>query len=349
MTRDKSKILQRNAGARSATALGSWPSQWPFTLDRRSFMGRAAALAGAALLPRDAVAAPQQYDLEAVEIAPDTYVVYGAREHFSRSNGGNIVNIAFVATDDGVVVIDTGPSLRYGKALAALIEATTKRPVARVYLTHHHPDHVFGNQAFDPATIASLPDVIANMKLSGEMFAENMYRLVGDWMQGTELVVPGTALEKSSERFGSNEFELIRMAGHTSSDLVVLDKKTGVLFAGDIAFLDRAATTPHADLALWHKSLNELEKSSFTTLVPGHGPAEKGKRALAQTRDYLTWLDTTLKTSVRDGLDMNSAMAAPIPERLRSIALAREEMARSVAHLYAKYEEPYLPVVSDPS
>lgn len=344
MTQDKTISRERRAAA-----LNSWPRQWPSRLDRRSFMGRTAALAGAALLPQTAGAAPQQYDLQAIEIAPDTYAVYGAREHFTRANGGNIVNISFIATDDGVVVIDTGPSLRYGQALKALIEKTTKRPVARVYLTHDHPDHVFGNQAFDPAVIASLPGVIANMKTNGEMFAENMYRLVGDWMRGTELVLPGAALEKSSERFGSHEFELIRMAGHTSSDLVVLDKKTGVLFTGDIAFLDRAATTPHADLALWHKSLNELEKSSFATLMPGHGPAEKGKRAIEQTRDYLTWLETTLKSAIAEGLDMNGAMAAPIPQRLQAVALAREEMARSVSHLYAKFEEPFLPVVSNRS
>jgi len=349
MTARKPTIVGGARGLRRALPLGHWPVQWPLDLDRRSFLGQSAALVGAALLPAEALAAPLHYDLKAVQIAPDTYAVYGTRDYFSRANGGNIVNVAFVVTDDGVVVIDTGSSLLYGQTLKALVEATAKRPVARVYLTHHHPDHIFGSQAFDPATIATLPEVSANMKADGEMFAENMYRLVGDWMRGTELVAPGKALEESSERFGSHEFELIRMAGHTSSDLVILDKTTGVLFAGDIAFLDRAPTTPHADLDLWHKSLNQLENSSFTMLMPGHGPAEKGKRAVEQTNDYLNWLERTLKDAVHEGLTMNEAMAAPIPERLRGVALARDELGRSVAHLYAKYEEPFLPVVGDHS
>ena len=323
------------------------PEYWLSPIDRRRFIERSAAFLGSAMCSASAWAAPLAYNLEAVEIAADTYAVYGAREYFSLANGGNIVNIAFVVTDDGVVVIDTGPSWLYGQALKALIGKTTKQPITRIYITHHHPDHMFGNQAFDASLIASLPGVIANIKQDGEMFAENMYRLIGDWMRGTELIVPGKALEQSSEHFGSHEFELIRSAGHTSSDLVVLDKSTGVLFAGDIAFLDRAPTTPHADIALWQKSLNELEDSAFSILMPGHGPAEKGKRAIEQTRDYLAWLEGMLRAAVRDGQSMTDAMQTPIPERLQPVALARDEMQRSVAHLFAKYEEPFLPVVSN--
>ena len=329
--------------------MGVWPCLDHFGLDRRTFLGCAISLAEAAAFPFNAVATPLAYDLKAIEIAPDTYAVYGAQEYFSLANGGNIVNVAFVVTGDGVVVIDTGPSLRYGEALKALIHKTAKRGVVRVYITHHHPDHIFGNQAFDPTTIASLPQVIANMKVEGETFSDNMYRLVGDWMRGTQLVLPTKALGPNSERFGNHEFELMAFGGHTSSDLVLLDKSTGVLFAGDIAFLDRAPTTPHADLERWQKSLNKLEKSSFGILLPGHGPAEKGKRAIGQTKDYLTWLENTLRQSAENGLDMNETMAAPIPKRLQSIALIRDEMGRSVAHLYAKFEEPILPIVSNRS
>ena len=94
--------------------------------------------------------------------------MFGATEWFDQANGGNIVNAAFVEVPDGVVVVDTGPSRRYGEAFRALIERTLPgRPVLRVYNTHHHPDHCFGNQAFDPASIASSPGVIANIEGRG--------------------------------------------------------------------------------------------------------------------------------------------------------------------------------------
>lgn len=59
-----------------------------------------------------------EYRLQPRQIAEDTYLLEGATENFDKRNGGNIVNTGFVVTDSGVVVIDTGPSRRYGKPCA---------------------------------------------------------------------------------------------------------------------------------------------------------------------------------------------------------------------------------------
>jgi len=327
-------------------------------MDRRKFLRGSAALGVGAgivgggvsglLWPQAmeaAFAQPLEYNLKASLIAPGTYVVIGATEYFSHENGGNIVNTAFVDTPDGVVVIDSGPSLRYGNELRRLIKTTLKKDIVRVYVTHHHPDHFLGNQAFDQSIIASLPKIIENIKAEGEAFVENMYRLEGDWMRGTQVVLPGLAL-KSSEIIGGHAFEVLPLGGHTSADLAILDAKTGVLFTGDLAFLDRAPTTPHADLARWHKSLNDLGKIKHNVLVPGHGQAEGGGRAIAQTRDYLKWLETMMRSSVERGLDMTDVMETPIPERFSSLTVLPGEMHRSVAHLYRAMEEDLLPLVT---
>ena len=101
-------------------------------------------------------AALASYVLAPKEIAENTYVVEGSTDNFSKDNGGNIVNVAFIVTDAGVVLIDTGPSLAYGKALRAAIATVTDKPVVQVFLTHHHPDHALGNQAFADVPIAAL-------------------------------------------------------------------------------------------------------------------------------------------------------------------------------------------------
>lgn len=43
--------------------------------------------------------------------------VRGAAEHFTAANGGNILNSGFIVTDDGVIVIQTGPNRRYGEEM----------------------------------------------------------------------------------------------------------------------------------------------------------------------------------------------------------------------------------------
>lgn len=54
------------------------------------------------------------------------------------------VNIYALAGDDGWTLIDTGLGTRTGKAaMQALLDGPlVDRPVARVLVTHHHPDHV---------------------------------------------------------------------------------------------------------------------------------------------------------------------------------------------------------------
>lgn len=87
-------------------------------------------------------------------------------------------------------MIDSGPSKRYGEALRQAIAATTDKPVLEVLLTHHHPDHVLGNQAFADVPVGALAGTGDLLRQQGEAMAENMYRLVGDWMRGTEVVLP---------------------------------------------------------------------------------------------------------------------------------------------------------------
>jgi len=286
------------------------------------------------------------YDLSATEIASGTWAVHGSTEYFTLENGGNIVNVAFIEVPDGVVVIDTGPSRRFGEALLALIEKTIPgKKVLRVYNTHHHPDHFLGNQVFEPGLIAAPQQVIDNIVAEGDGFADNMYRLVGDWMRGTVPVTPGVAIDTSSEDIGGRRFSLYYLSGHTNSDLVIRDDETGVLFSGDLAFFNRAPTTPHADIGVWQSSLVTIEGIDKELILPGHGLRDSSGDSLRQTGDYLNWLENSLIEAASSGLTMNEAMALPIPKRFRGIDVVENEYQRSVVHLYLAFEEDLMPLI----
>ncbi|WP_370693741.1 MBL fold metallo-hydrolase [Pseudomonas sp. FP818] len=99
-----------------------------------------------------------------------------------------------------MVVIDTGPSRRYGEALRQAIATVTDKPVIQVLLTHHHPDHVLGNQAFKDVPIAALAGTTTLLREQGDGMAENMYRMVGDWMRGTEVLLQPDVEPRSADR-----------------------------------------------------------------------------------------------------------------------------------------------------
>jgi quinoprotein relay system zinc metallohydrolase 1 len=284
-----------------------------------------------------------KYELHVEEIAPKTWGVFGAKEYFSMANGGNIVNVAFVETSDGVVLIDTGPSRRFGEALLEAIAAKAPgKPVLRVFNTHHHPDHFLGNQLFDRATIAAPQGVIDNIKAEGDAVSSNMYRMVGDWMRGTSLTAPSLALTVPSEEIGGRTFSYFYLGGHTSADLAVRDDSTGVLFAGDLAFLDRAPTTPSADIAKWRESIATLRGTDRQLLLPGHGPKDERSASLDQTLDWLDWLDGTVREAIGKGLTMNEAMQIDLPARFSALGVAQDEYRRSVVHLYQVLEDELL-------
>ena len=300
---------------------------------------RLLSLLAAIFLSLPLAAAELAYDLQPRQIAADTWLLEGRTENFAASNGGNIVNVAFIVTDAGVVLIDTGVSRRYGEALRAAIGRVTDKPVALVINTHHHPDHVFGNQAFSDVPIAALAHPRELLAEQGAAFADNLYRLLGDWMRGTEVLLPGETLEPGVREIGGHRLQLLAFSGHTGADLAIFDRSTGVLFAADLVFYQRALTTPQTPgLEVWLSDLAELEKLPYRLLVPGHGPVATGREPFAQMRDYLGWLDGLLRDAAARGLEMNEAMQAPIPERFAGIAQARFELIRSVSHLYPQYE-----------
>ena len=284
-------------------------------------------------------AADMDYGLAPEKIADDTWVLTGRSEDFSFTNGGNIVNTAFIVTQAGVLVIDSGPSRAYGEQLRRAIARITRQPVVRVINTHHHPDHFLGNQAFAPDTLAALPGTIHGIHTEGGSFNDNMYRLAGDWMAGTEPVAPILPLAAGPLELGGHRLELIALEGHTGADLAILDRSTGVLFAGDLIFHDRAPTTPHARLPAWQASLDTLEALPFRHLVPGHGPVATDAGPIRQTRAWLGWLDHTLRQAADEGLDMTEALALPLPAEFRRLGVVDAEYRRSVGQLYPALEQ----------
>ena len=285
------------------------------------------------------------YNLKPVKVAQDTYVLIGFMEDFTLKNGGNIVNTGFIVTKEGVVVIDSGPSKNYGMAMREAIARISDKPVIRVYVTHFHPDHFLGNQAFDASIISALPGTIQGISKDGPGFLDNMYLLVDKQMRGTDVQLPGLQVREGTEHFGKHHLQVLALAGHTDSDLALFDKTTGVLFAGDLVFNNRALTTPHANIDQWVDSLDRLEELAFTVLVPGHGPVSQDATPIRQTRKHLMWLVRLMQFSSLRGMHMNEVMNAEIPQELKKIALIRKELSRSVTHLYPEYESASLQLI----
>ena len=294
-----------------------------------------------------ASAADFDYGLKARAVAGDVHAFIGRSEDFDRLNGGNIVNTGFIVATDGIVVIDTGPSLRYGQQMRRAIAAVSGLPVVLAINTHHHPDHFLGNQAYADTAIGALPGTARGIAAEGNAFAENLFRMSGDWLRGTEVLAPNRALVAGNLEVAGRRLRLLALDGHTGADLAVYDEKSGILFAGDLVFNGRAPTTPHADIGHWLRALDRLEaiaaEPGFVALVPGHGEVARDAAPIRRTRAWLNWLQTTMRDAAQAGLDMNELLARPLPAAFADLPLAASEYRRSVSHLFPAAEQEALP------
>ena len=310
----------------------------------------AALLASLALAPQVALAqadmATLNYHLKPRQIAPGTWVIEGAVDDFSRANGCNIINTAFIATGAGVVVVNTGTSRLYGEQQRKAIASVTHEPVLRVLNLNLHPDYFFGNQAWADKPIQALAGTIAGQQAEGGAYADNLYRLCGDWMKATESQPAKVALEPQSFTLGGHRLELRRLQGHTADDLVLLDHSTGVMFAGGLVFSQRVPTTPHADFSAWLASLDTLaqwqQSGEFKQVVPSHGPVHTGAEGINETRDWLRWLTSSLQASAERGLDLSEVLRQPVPDRFARWAAQPAELQRTLAQWYPRFEQQVL-------
>ena len=292
--------------------------------------------------------ARSDYAIRPVAVADGLWMIHGADAPIEPDNGGAIANIAIIDSPAGAILYDCGPSAAYARALRTVAEQVTGKTLARVYISHLHPDHGLGSGVFDPAIVAALPGTIRGMESEGRGYSDAMYRLLSDWMRGTELAVPGRAITQASEDFGGRRLRLIALSGHSAADLALVDERSGMMIAGDLVFHDRAPATPTADLAAWRASLDKLAAEPHGGLIPGHGPFDAGgKAAIAQTRDWIDWLDGAIRAAVASGMDMVEAGEIAIPSRFSTMAAARYEVQRSVSHLYPALEAALLPRIDE--
>ncbi|MDQ8697419.1 quinoprotein relay system zinc metallohydrolase 2 [Hyphomicrobium sp. LHD-15] len=212
----------------------------------------------------------------AVEIAPRVYAHKGHVALYAPANEGDISNAGFVVGRDAVAVIDTGGSARVGAHLHQAIRQVTQLPIRYVINTHMHPDHVFGNSAFE----ADQPAFVGHHKLARGLSARaerylaiNGELLGADVFAGTKIVLPTLAISDVTKLdLGGREIIIEpQKTAHTDNDLIVRDSETGTVFLGDLLFSEHIPTLDGSILG-WMSVLDTLAQAPAQRVVPGHGP-----------------------------------------------------------------------------
>jgi quinoprotein relay system zinc metallohydrolase 2 len=258
-------------------------------------------------------AEPETVPLAVQRVAAGDYAHFGQVALTTPQNAGDIANLGIILGRDAAAIVDTGGSVEVGRRLLAAVHSITDKPIRYVINTHEHPDHMFGNAAFGPGvTFVGHHNLPAELARRGTYYLRSYREQLGDEAIVEVRIVPPTLLvdRETTLDLGGRRLLLTAwpQAAHTDCDLTVLDETTGVLFAGDLVFLQHVPVVD-GSITGWLSEIEQLQHMPARIVVPGHGRlVARWPQALDDERRYLTVLAQDARRLIAAGTPLGRAV-----------------------------------------
>jgi cyclase len=267
-----------------------------------------------------------------------------------KEGGSAICNAGLIDLGGLLLVFDTFLTPQAAEDLHQFAVDQFNHSPQLVINSHYHNDHVWGNQVFaEGAQIisstktfelfdtlgleeyewytANAPNKLADMQaqyqqLSKEGTQDSLIGMLGYYAGLVEALPdlrvcrPNLTFDKQLNLYGDQRSaQLIAFEGaHTGSDSVLYLPQDGIIFTGDLLFVDAHPYLAEGDPSLLLDVLNRLLLFDASTFIPGHGPigtVEDIHLMIGYVEDCLS----IGKELALAGVDDEVISKIPIPER----------------------------------
>ena len=248
------------------------------------------------------------------EIADGVYVIPDGRVPL-------VPNVGIVVGSRDALVVDTAMGPRNGAAVRRFAEELAAGRPLLLTITHFHPEHGFGAQAFLPgATIVYNRAQLDELQAKGQSYVE-MFRTFGPGvaaqLDGVELVEPHVVYDGHADLdLGQTEVQLRTWGlAHTRGDQVVFLPDERILFTGDLVenrFFPIFPFFPPGDADVdgsrWIDVLEKLERLEPAIVVPGHGEVGDA-RLIVAVRECIAALRAETRRLLGEGLGVDEIVS----------------------------------------
>jgi glyoxylase-like metal-dependent hydrolase (beta-lactamase superfamily II) len=236
------------------------------------------------------------WETELKELAPNIYAyIQGGGP---AKNNVSVSNAAVIVGDEGILLFDALAVPIHAKNMVAAIRKVTDKPFKYIVTSHHHGDHIGGNQ-FIPDNPVIMSHPYCRDEVVKQVPGPALWPKREGWADGTE---PRKILPATQTFDGNLTFHIARtevrimpmLPAHTYGDLVMHLPEHKLLVAGDVGFFYVAPFCQNANPSSWISICDRIAGMDVERIVPGHGPLG-GKQQLVEMADYLRLLRVEAK------------------------------------------------------
>jgi len=284
---------------------------------------------------------PESKHFQIERLAEGVYAAIASEQGYAICNAG-VIDIG-----DRTILFDTFISPEAARDLLKVTEQLTSHKITHVVNSHGHNDHIRGNQVFgsgidiistvktreaiarnEPEEIKSERETIpkeiieAQSKLDTEKDPKRRRELASliVYLQAmikshSELKtrLPNITFEHKLTIHGTKRtVELLPLAGHTASDIVLYLPEDKIAFMGDLLFVECHPYLASGSPEQWKQSLAEVEGLGVQIAVPGHGPVGRSA-SLSMMLQYIQSLESIVANMIKSGKPVEQASLEPVP------------------------------------
>ncbi|MHA1975766.1 MAG: MBL fold metallo-hydrolase [Candidatus Hodarchaeales archaeon] len=234
----------------------------------------------------------------------------------------NIINSDLIWTDIGfgnsaaidlgeqVYIVDSMLNWRLAVEWRDIVEEHFNKPIAGLILTHHHADHVFGNQVFGDVPIIASSDIKTMMMgfeteywINTDAEEQTEWENQGYGIKEFQYTYPTICFAQRLELHGPKTMKLIQANGHTSGSTYLWQPDTKTLITGDLVFNREGpyGADESCNILVWQKAIESLIALKPDIIVSGHGP-EATIQDLNELNDFFINSIALIKKKLDEGL-----------------------------------------------
>jgi hypothetical protein len=240
------------------------------------------------------------YNLRAYTITEGISCFFGINENANIENGGRIINTCYIKTEEGYIVIDSGPTYSYAQQAYKYMQKRKTLPIKYVINTSAHEIKVLGNRFYKEQGATLIGPQSYKILLKREELKLST-KISKDAYKNTYLIPLDIYLNSDKKiSIGDITIEIKEIKTQNSRQLIIFVPKKEIVFVGDYIYNKERYKIDNQQSLLKIKNIvSKIEESECQYIISSQN-RKIGREIIKDIQSYLNAIIIPIKKRRRD-------------------------------------------------